>query len=433
MVPEVERHKFMEHKGLSIDGDKGGESMKRKMLSIALLAMLALGFSAKASAKDIAIDKTNFPDPGLREYVQTAYDTNKDGVLSDEENAAAKEMEVYFNEDPTLMISIREDNTDYYYDLGKWTVHKEFPCDQIAENPMNSIKPDHNTYGLYYIVGSYPWKCVINQPVKNWKGLEKLTSLIQMTIGGAVPEKLEIKGLSALYGLTIGGDTSDFVSVSVKKCPKFRYLTFARTYKLKKIVLSKDLKDLREIRQREYFDSSVAGQDTRRKKPEIVIGEASKLKEINIWQKPIKNLQVDYSSLKRLGKMTLLMDNSKEDMDLSSCKNLYALTVLGKCHKIILPNKKLFAEKSDGDDNWRYDPDILVSFGPKDGPKILDLSKSTRADDYADQYIFPELMRKLKKGKVRTKTLIVSRKMYDNRWNTLRLLRKKGIKIQIKG
>ena len=24
MVPEVKRHKFMEHKGLSIDGDKGG-------------------------------------------------------------------------------------------------------------------------------------------------------------------------------------------------------------------------------------------------------------------------------------------------------------------------------------------------------------------------------------------------------------------------
>ena len=399
--------------------------MRRKMLPIAILAMLALGCSAKASAQDIAIDEINFPDPGLREYVQTAYDTNKDGVLSDEENAAAKEMNVYFNADPNLMISIREDYYYDYYNLGKWEVHKEFPCDQIAENPLSS-------HYEAYIVGSYPWECVINQPIKSWKGLENLTSLGWMTIGGAVSEKLEIKGVRTLYGLTIGGDTSDFVSVSVKKCPKFRYLTFARTYKLKKIVLSKDLKDLREIRQREFFDSSVSGQDTRRKKPEIVIGEAARLKEINIWQKPIKNLQVDYSSLKRLSRMTLLMDNSKEDMDLSSCKELYSLTVLGKCHKIILPNKKLFAEKSDGDDNWRYDPDILVSFGPKDGPKILDLSKSTRADDYADQYIFPELMRKLKKGKVRTKTLIVSKKMYDNRWNTLRLLRKKGINVQVK-
>ena len=400
--------------------------MRRKMLSIALLAMLALGCSAKASAQDIAIDETNFPDPGLREYVQTAYDTNKDGVLSDEENKAAKEMKVYFNADPTLMISIREDNTDDYYDLGEWKVRKEFPCDQIAENPLSK-------YDEAYVVGSYPWKCVVNQPVKSWKGLEKLTSLERMDIGGAVPENLEIKGVRTLYSLTTGGDTSDFVSVSVKKCPKFRYLTFARTYKLKKIILSKDLKDLREIRQEEFFDRSVSGQDTRRKKPEIVIGEASKLKYVNIWQKPIKNLRVDYSSLKRLSRMTLLMDNSKEDMDLSSCKKLYSLTILGKCHKIILPNKKLFAEKSDGDDDWRYDPDILVSFGSQDGPKILDLSKSTRADDYADEYIFPELMRKLKKGKVRTKTLIVSRKMYDNRWNTLRLLRKKGIKIQIKG
>ena len=408
--------------------------MRRKMLSIALLAMLALGFSAKASAKDIAIDETNFPDPGLREYVQTAYDTNKDGVLSDEENAAAKEMEVYFNEDPNLMISIRENNrNDYYYDLGKWKVHKEFPCEQIEENPLNSIEKEQGTNQVCYDVGSYPWECVINQPVKNWKGLEKLTSLIQMTIGGAVPEKLEIKGLSALYGLTIGGDTSDFVSVSVKKCPKFRYLTFARTYKLKKIVLSKGLKKLGNINQREFWDSSISGQDNSRKKPEIIIGETSSLERINIWQKPIKKLRVKYSWLKKLQEMTLLMDNPKEEIDLSACKQLYSLTVLGKYRKIILPNQKLYSAQGDGsNDDWRYEFETIISFDSKNGPKILDLSKSTRADDYADEYIFPELMRKLKKGKVRTKTLIVSRKMYDNRWNTLRLLRKRGIKVQVK-
>ena len=400
--------------------------MRRKMLSIALFAMLALGFSAKASAKDIAIDETNFPDPGLREYVQTAYDANKDGVLSDEENKTAKEMKVYFNADPTLMISIREDNTDYYYDLGKWKVHKEFPCDQIAENPL---RPHDEAY----VVGSYPWECVINQPVKSWKGLEKLTSLGWMTIGGAVPEKLEIKGVRTLYGLTIGGDTSDFVSVSVKKCPKFRYLTFARTYKLKKIILSKDLKDLREIEQREFFDSSVSGQDTRRKKPEIVIGETSKLKNINIWQKPIKKLRVKYSSLKKLQEMTLLMDNPKEEIDLSACKQLYSLTILGKYRKIILPNQKLYSAQGAGrHDDWMYEFETIISFDSKNGPKILDLSKSTRARDYADEYIFSELMRKLKEGKVRTKTLVVSRKMYEKRRNTLRLLRKKGINVQVK-
>ena len=400
--------------------------MRRKMLSIALFAMLALGFSAKASAKDIAIDETNFPDPGLREYVQTAYDANKDGVLSDEENKTAKEMKVYFNADPTLMISIREDNTDYYYDLGKWKVHKEFPCDQIAENPL---RPHYEAY----VVGSYPWKCVVNQPVKSWKGLEKLTSLGWMDIGGAVPKNLEIKGVRTLYGLTIGGDTSDFVSVSVKKCPKFRYLTFARTYKLKKIILSKDLKDLREIEQREFFDSSVSGQDTRRKKPEIVIGETSKLKNINIWQKPIKKLQVKYSSLKKLQEMTLLMDNPKEEIDLSACKQLYSLTILGKYRKIILPNQKLYSAQGAGrHDDWMYEFETIISFDSKNGPKILDLSKSTRARDYADEYIFSELMRKLKEGKVRTKTLVVSRKMYEKRRNTLRLLRKKGINVQVK-
>ena len=407
--------------------------MRRKMLSIALFAMLALGFSAKASAKDIAIDETNFPDPGLREYVQTAYDTNKDGMLSDEENAAAKKMNVYFNADPNLMISIREDYYYDYYNLGKWKVHKEFPCDQIAENPLNSVEKKQGTNQVCYVVGSYPWECVINQPVKSWKGLEKLTSLGWMDIGGAVPKNLEIKGVRTLYGLTIGGDTSDFVSVSVKKCPRFRYIDFARTYKLKKIVLSKGLKKLENINQREFWDSSISGQDNSRKKPEIIIDETSSLERINIWQKPIKKLRVKYSSLKKLQEMTLLMDNPKEEIDLSACKQLYSLTVLGKYRKIILPNQELYSAQGAGsNDDWRYEFETIISFDSKNGPKILDLSKSTRADDYADEYIFPELMRKLKKGKVRTKTLIVSRKMYDNRWNTLRLLRKKGINVQVR-
>lgn len=97
--------------------------------------------------------------------MQTAYDTDKDGVLSDEENAATREMKVYFNADPNLMISIREEYYHDYYNLGKWKVRKEFPCDQIAENPLSS-------YDEAYVVGSYPWECVINHPVKNWKGLE---------------------------------------------------------------------------------------------------------------------------------------------------------------------------------------------------------------------------------------------------------------------
>ena len=401
--------------------------MRRKIFPIIFLALsMVLGYSAKASAKDIAIDETNFPDPGLREYVQTAYDANKDGVLSDEENAAAKEMNVYFNEDPKLMISIREDNTYNHYDLGKWKVRKEFPCDQIAENPLSP-------YDEAYVVGSYPWECVINQPAKSWKGLELLTNLQDMTVGGATPKKMVIKNLKHLKRLELGGDTSVFDRVYVKKCPQLSGVAFSRTNTLRKIDLSKISESLRYVWQTEYKDTSILDLGKKWKTLDsLIIGKAPRLRAVRARISPIKKWKIEYSSLMRLNELNIWLEDGKEDIDLSSCKKLYTVTILGKYHKIILPNKELAPEQEDRDD-WRRDfPIIFISFGSQDGPKILDLSKSTRADDYADEYIFPELMRKLKKGKVRTKTLIVSKKMYDNRWNTLRLLRKRGIKVQVR-
>ena len=129
--------------------------------------------------------------------------------------------------------------------------------------------------------------------------------------------------------------------------------------------------------------------------------------------------------------MCMLIEDKKAKLDLSLCKRLTYLTVHGIYQKMVLPNKRLSSNVDDGPDE-NFDEDEMISFGSKMGPRILDISKSTRARDYADEYIFSELMRKLKEGKVRTKTLVVSRKMYEKRRNTLRLLRKKGINVQVK-
>ena len=302
--------------------------MKKKILPILLLSMLAFACSAKASAQDIAIDEANFPDPGLREYVQTAYDTNKDGMLSDEENTAATIMNVYFNADPNLMISIREDNTDDYYDLGKWKVHKEFPCDQIAENPLSP-------YDEAYVVGSYPWECVINQPVKSWKGLELLTNLQDMTVGGATPKKMVIKNLKHLKRLELGGDTSAFDRVYVKNCPQLSSVAFSRTNTLRKIDLSKISENLRYVWQTEYKDTSILDQGKKWKTLEsLIIGKAPRLRAVRARISPIKKWKIEYSSLMRLNELNIWLEDGKEDIDLSSCKKLNTVTILGKYHKI---------------------------------------------------------------------------------------------------
>ncbi len=405
--------------------------MRRKMLSVAILAMLALGCSAKASAQDISIDETNFPDPGLREYVQTVYDTNKDGVLSDEENAAAKEMNVYFNTDPDRIISARISGENVGYDMGNDIWPDEFPCSRISEHPLEG-DGKRATYD-YYAVSRYRWKCVINRKMTNWKGIELLTHLKSIYVGGKVSRKLTFSNMDTLVFFEIGGDDSAVESITIKNCPKLRYFTFTRTNHLKKVDLSKGNPELRYVLQYEYSDSiSREPQKARINLQSFVIGKAPKLKYILMSKAPVKHFMIDYRSLRCLNEIWLYSGNKEQEIDLSRSKKLNHVTINGKCGRLVLPDRGLTgACEYDryGDDYYKE----MIPFGPKDGPKILDLSKSTRADDYADQYIFPELMRKLKKGKVRTRTLIVSRKMYDNRWNTLRLLRKKGIKIQIKG
>ena len=445
MVPEVERHKFMEHKGLSIDGDKGGDSMRRKMLPIAILAMLAFGCSAKASAQDIAIDETNFPDPGLREYVQTAYDTNKDGVLSDEENESAQSMNVYFNTDPNLVISLRVQSvyaecnskfrlTDGYdatkEDLGEASIVKEFPCDQIKANPLSEYKT--STVAAFYVVGTYRWDMVINNGVKNWKGMELLTNLKRVSIGGSVPKKLVISDFNAMEWLTLGGDTSDFEQVVVKNCPKLVNFIFTRTKNLKTIDLSKNTASLKRIIQEEYCDSAQKGKTpTRINLKKLILKKAPVLESVFLKEAPIKKVQIKYTSLKKLKYIWLWSGDEKANLNLSSCKKLIHMTIHGKYNKLTLPNKELEAAYSTGfygDDDYEE----LIPFGAKEGPKIIDISKSKNADDYAD-VIIGKWGQALKKGKTYTRTLIMNRKMYNSRQVSLESLQKRGIRIKIKG
>ena len=403
--------------------------MKCRVIIIGLLLMTIFFEATKVSAQEVSIDAINFPDQGLREYVQTAYDTNKDGVLSDEENKNAKKMNAYFNTDPNLIVTIQEEPTYDYYNLDAWKVRSEFPCGQIAEHPLSEVVPTVSSHYLYYVVGVYPWEHVINSGVKNWKGLELLTSLKEITIGGALSQDCVLTGSKSITSISIGGVTSEFENFTVRNCPNLIFFDFAPTTKLKKINLSKVSKTLCQLWQSEFNNSSVAG---KRKRVEIIVGDAPKLKQIQIRIEPVKKLKINYTSLKRLHKMCVLLEDKKAELDLSLCKRLTYLTVHGIYRKMVLPNKRLSSNVDDGTDE-NFDEDEMVSFGSKMGPRILDLSKSTRADDYADEYVFPELMSKLKEeGKVRTKTLIVSRKMYDKRWNTLRLLRKRGIKVQVK-
>ena len=68
--------------------------MRKRLLSILLLCCMVLTLlpTAAFAAGDVAIDETNFPDKNFWKYVEDNFDTSKDGPLSADEIAAAKDI-----------------------------------------------------------------------------------------------------------------------------------------------------------------------------------------------------------------------------------------------------------------------------------------------------------------------------------------------------
>lgn len=67
--------------------------MRKRLLSILLLCCMVLTLlpTAAFAAGDVAIGETNFPDKNFRKYVEDNFDASKDGPLSADEIAAAKD------------------------------------------------------------------------------------------------------------------------------------------------------------------------------------------------------------------------------------------------------------------------------------------------------------------------------------------------------
>ena len=81
--------------------------IKKKSTLIAILMSVLLCLSlmpitAFAEPGDVAIDATNFPDANFRTYVSTNFDRNDDGILSQSELDAVREIKVTYNHIATL-------------------------------------------------------------------------------------------------------------------------------------------------------------------------------------------------------------------------------------------------------------------------------------------------------------------------------------------
>ncbi|MBR4186005.1 MAG: leucine-rich repeat domain-containing protein, partial [Clostridia bacterium] len=120
--------------------------MKKRLYFLALLCAFAALLAVYATAANVTINSTNFPDANFRSYVSANCDTNNDGTLSASE--IAEVTEISFDEEgisnlkgietfTSLEILYCSDNQLTSLDVSKNTALKELYCYSCALTSLN--------------------------------------------------------------------------------------------------------------------------------------------------------------------------------------------------------------------------------------------------------------------------------------------------------
>ena len=136
--------------------------MKKRLFCLALLCAFAALLAVHATAANVTINATNFPDANFREYLSDNCDTNNDGTLSASEIGAVKDISAHDYEISDLkgveyFTSLEELYCGYNYltslDLSKNTALRELYC---QENPLLTSLDvsDHSALDVLDVSGS---------------------------------------------------------------------------------------------------------------------------------------------------------------------------------------------------------------------------------------------------------------------------------------
>lgn len=423
------------------------KSVKKLAGQLCLAVVLLWGFSKNVSAQ-VVIDSNTFPDPGFREYVQSAYDINADGSLSDEEIASAIEMDVYFCADPEQMVSLIERGDSGYSESVARCVVAEFPCKEINKHPLSDEAPygnginytdhvnHHQSSYASYITGKYGWKAVIAKPMTSCQGIEYLTELHRVSVGGDLPENMIVSGLPKLQHLKLAGADTTVKALTVQGCPRLKTFYYQESDHLTQIDLTDVADKLQIIRKCHEIsaasgggiggvavlaENTTAGERTETTVPveRMIIGDAPNLRVVNIEP----SYEINYKTLKNVTDLKMTLVNPEAVVDLSACKKLKYLGVYdSSIRKLILPNSSGMSL-------------FMSSLADKQAQvKEMDIRKIKKANQKVADGIFLNLLEEYKyKAGSPAKQLVVTRRMYKKYKKTIKKFTKHNfIKVVVK-
>ena len=275
------------------------ERMEKKMkITTKIMLLLAMGIlsllgthGAIVQAKSIDIDMDTFPDDDFQLYVEYAFDTNRDGKLSDAERRAVKEIDI-------------SDCSEYK--LG------------LEYNNAVSLK------GIEYFPNLEKLDCSQNSIEK--LDVSKLKNLKELRCNNNLIRKLNVKNNSKLKLLYCAGNKLKGIDLS-KNVNLIKF--YGRENQIGKI-------DLSANRRLTFISVS------ENKLKKIDLRAQKKLKEFYCASNQIKDLNVKYNR-----KLTTLdcLDNKIEELDIKHLSQLdYLRCSNNKLKKLNLSKNKLITE-----------------------------------------------------------------------------------------
>ena len=275
------------------------ERMEKKMkITTKIMLLLAMGIlsllgthGAIVQAKSIDIDMDTFPDDDFQLYVEYAFDTNRDGKLSDAERRAVKEINIGRSSE---------------YKLG------------LEYNNAVSLK------GIEYFPNLEKLDCSQNSIEK--LDVSKLKNLKELRCNNNLIRKLNVKNNSKLKLLYCAGNKLKGIDLS-KNVNLIKF--YGRENQIGKI-------DLSANRRLTFISVS------ENKLKKIDLRAQKKLKEFYCASNQIKDLNVKYNR-----KLTTLdcLDNKIEELDIKHLSQLdYLRCSNNKLKKLNLSKNKLITE-----------------------------------------------------------------------------------------
>ena len=275
------------------------ERMEKKMkITTKIMLLLAMGIlsllgthGAIVQAKSIDIDMDTFPDDDFQLYVEYAFDTDRDGKLSDAERRAVKEINIGRSSE---------------YKLG------------LEYNNAVSLK------GIEYFPNLEKLDCSENSIEK--LDVSKLKNLKELRCNNNLIRKLNVKNNSKLKLLYCAGNKLKGIDLS-KNVNLIKF--YGRENQIGKI-------DLSANRRLTFISVS------ENKLKKIDLRAQKKLKEFYCASNQIKDLNVKYNR-----KLTTLdcLDNKIEELDIKHLSQLdYLRCSNNKLKKLNLSKNKLITE-----------------------------------------------------------------------------------------